>query len=408
MLDSGVIQNSSSYFSSPVVLVKKKDGSWRMCIDYRALNRQTLKDKFPIPLIEELLDELNGAVVFSKIDLRSGYHQIRIRSEDIVKTAFRTHEGHYEFLVMPFGLTNALSTFQSLMNSLFKQYLRRFVLVFFDDILVYSKTWREHVDHLRIVLTILRTNTLYAKESKCSFGVTQVEYLGHIISGKGVATDPHKVEAVTGWPIPKSVKQVRGFLGLAGYYRRFVRDFGKIAQPLTALLKSSGSFQWTWEAEQAFNKMKNALSTAPVLALPNFTEEFVVETDASGVGIGVVLMQKGHPLAFINKALSSTHQALSVYDKEMMAILFAVKKWHYFLIGRHFVIQIDHQPLRYLMEQKVSTPSQHTWLTQLMSYDFEIVYKKGAKNRAADALSRTPSQELTCMALSCIEPTLYQ
>ncbi|WVZ90129.1 hypothetical protein U9M48_036459 [Paspalum notatum var. saurae] len=265
MLQQGIIRPSTSLFFASLLLVHKADGSWRFCIDYRALNAKTTKDKFPIPMVDELLDELHGARFFTKLDLRSGYHQVRMHPDDVAKTAFRTHHGHYEFLVMPLGLSNAPATFRALMNDVLRPYVRRIVLVFFDDIFIYCATYVEHLQHISIVLHALRSHRLHLKRSKCSFGATLVTYLGHVISADGVAMDADKVAAVASWLAPRSARGLRGFLGLAGYYRKFIRDFGVIAAPLTRLLQHD-AFSWDDEAEAAFQVLKGALTTGQGLA----------------------------------------------------------------------------------------------------------------------------------------------
>lgn len=324
MLAQGIIRPSTSPFSSLVLLLRKHDGSWRFCMDYRVLNTVTAKDKFPIPVVDELLDELHGAHFFSKLDLRSGYHQVRMHADDVHKTAFRTHRGHFEFLVMPFGLMNAPATFQALMNTVLAPFLRRFVLVFFDDILIYRRTWAEHLQHIQAVLTVVRANNLVLKRSKCHFGERQISYLGHVVSADGVAMDAQKVCTVADWPRPRSVRAVRGFLGLAGYYRKFIRNYGTIAAPLTALLKRD-AFQWTPDAARAFTELKQALSTAPVLQLPDFALPFIIECDASGSGIGAVLHQGAGPLTFFSRALAPRHAGLAAYERELIGLVQAIR-----------------------------------------------------------------------------------
>ncbi|KAM0865713.1 hypothetical protein ACQ4PT_043087 [Festuca glaucescens] len=405
LLESGVIQHSTSHFSSPAILVKKKDGTWRLCIDYRALNSMTVVSKYPVPIIDELLDELAGARWFSKMDLRAGYHQIRLAEGEEYKTAFQTHSGHWEYKVMPFGLAGAPATFLGAMNATLQPLLRHCVVVFFDDILVYSKTLEEHREHLKSVLQLLRRDNWQVKMSKCSFGQQQIHYLGHIINSAGVASDPQKISKVKNWPIPKNSKDVRSFLGLAGYYRKFVQHFGIIARPLFNLLKKGAPFVWTCDTEAAFQILKTKLIEAPVLKLPDFTKTFTIDTDACDTGVGAVLQQDGHPIAYMSKPLGPRNRGLSTYEKECMAVLMAIEQWRPYLQNKEFVIRMDQKSLVHLDDQRLTTQWQHKAFTKLLGLQYRLCYRKGVENRAADALSRRSHEPAeTAAAISECQP----
>ncbi|KAK8625988.1 hypothetical protein V6N13_133643 [Hibiscus sabdariffa] len=397
LLDRGFIRPSTSPWGAPVLFVKKKDESLRMCIDYRQLNKMTVKNKYPLPRIDDLFDQLEGATVFSKIDLRSGYYQLKVKEQDVLKTAFRTRYGHYEFLVMPFGLTNAPAAFMDLMNRVFHEYLDQFVVVFIDDILVYSRTEEDHDRHLRLVLQTLLENQLYAKLSKCEFWIREVVFLGHVVSSEGIRVDPKKVEAIVNWKQPTSVTEIRSFLGLAGYYRRFVSGFSKVAAPLTKLLQKGVKYEWSDARQQAFEKLKEALINAPVLTQPVSGKEFVVYSDASYVGLGCVLMQEGRVVAYASRQLKVHEKNYPTHDLELAAVVFALKIWRHYLYGEKCIVYTDHKSLKYLMTQKELNLRQRRWLELLKDYDLSIEYHPGKANVVADALSRKVAVELRAM-----------
>jgi hypothetical protein len=288
---------------SPSSICDKKDGSRRMCVDYRSLNEVTIKNKYPLPWIEDLFDEMRGDKVFSKIDLRSGYHQLKIRTKDIPKTAFTTRYGLYEFLVMSYGLTNAPAYFMNLMNKVFMEYLDQFFVVFIDDILVCSQSEEAHEDHLRLVLQKLRDNQFYAKFLKCDFWLKEVAFLGHIITDGGIKVDPSKTSEILNWKQPTDVSKIRSFLGLVGYYRRLIEGFSKIVKPLTSMLEKGKEFKWDEACVQCFEELKERLTTAPVLITPDIHKGFDVYCDASHLGLGCVLMQEGKVIAYASRHL---------------------------------------------------------------------------------------------------------
>ena len=404
LTQSGFIRPSKSPFGAPVLFVKKKDGTMRMCVDYRALNTITVKNSYALPRIDELFDRLQGARYFSKVDLRSGYHQIRIHADDVPKTAFRTRYGHYEFLVLPFGLTNAPATFMHLMHQIFLPLLDRFVLVFLDDILIYSKDMHEHEQHVRQALDRLREHKLYAKLSKCELFKTEVEFLGHTIDADGVHMMKDKVKAIVDWPPLQSVADVQTFLGTVGYYRKFVRMFSDLAAPLTQLLQKDQTFTWGEPQQKAFAALKAAVSQQPVLVLPDPALPYDIATDASGFAVGATLSQdqgRGlQPIAFLSQKMNAAQRNYPVHEQELLAVVAALKQWRHYLMGARFRVATDHKSLVYLRTQPHLSPRQTRWLEFLEQFHFAIEYVEGKLNLVADGLSRRPDHKPAAAAAS--------
>lgn len=425
LLETGRIVPSHSPFGAPVLFVPKRGTTaLRMCIDYRALNDLTVRNKYPMPRIDDFLDNLSGAQYFSSLDLTSGYWQIVLHSNDWEKTAFNTHLGKFEWRVIPFGLTNAPAVFQAVMNRVFSKYLNRFVCIYLDDILVFSRTKEEHYEHIELVLQTLQAESLKANMKKCDFFKPELVFLGHVVTCQGLKPDPAKVSTVVDWPTPKSVYEVRSFLGLANYFRRYIQSYAKIAAPLTDLLKGltssdkkgkqlqrgqlpavqvaaiqkDFSYRWTTGCQEAFMRLKNALVSAPVLKLPDFDKPFVIECDASenAKAVGGILLQEGRLVAYMSRKLSGPELNYSVSDIEMMAVIYSLREWRCYLEGQPFTIVTDHQPNTYLDK----ATSSHTlkrrarWLYESAGYDYQWLYKPGKRN-PADPLSRAP-QHFAC------------
>ena len=374
-----------------------------MVVDYRALNKLTVKNRYPLPRIDDLFDKLHGAQYFSSLDAASGFHQILLKTEDRPKTAFRTPFGHYQFKVLPFGLTNAPATFQAVMNKLFDQahfnadgtahtgeLLSDFVLVFIDDILIFSKTAEDHKRHLKIVFELLRKEKLQIKPSKCVWGQTELPYLGFIVGRDGIKPDPKKVEAVAEWPTPTTVKEVQQFLGLTNFFRKFILGYSNLTEPVIKLTKKNAVWFWSADCDNAFQSLKAALTAAPVLAIPDPATPFELITDSCGYGIGAVLMQQGRPVAFYSRKMTDAERNYVNHEQELLAAIAALKVFRCYLLGEHFTLITDNMPNTYLATQPTLSRRQARWSEYLQRFHFSWVHKPGKVN-VADPLSRNPN-----------------
>lgn len=412
-LAAGIIRPSSSPVGAGFFFVDKKDKTLRPCIDYRGLNNITVKNKYPLPLIDSAFTPLHGTTIFTKLDLRNAYHLVRIREGDEWKTAFNTPLGHFEYLVMPFGLTNAPAVFQALINDVLRDFLNRFVFVYLDDILIFSKTPQEHEQHVRQVLQRLLENKLYVKAEKCDFHTSKVSFLGFVVESGQVKADTEKVKAVADWPIPSSRKQLQRFLGFANFYRRFIKNFSRVVAPLTKLTSPSKQFCWTPEAQSAFTTLKDLFTSAPVLRQPDPSRQFVVEVDASETGVGAVLSQRFdphnrlYPCAFFSRRLTSAEKNYDVGNRELLAVKLALEEWRHWLEGAElpFLVWTDHKNLAYIQSARRLNSRQARWALFFSRFNFSLTYRPGSRNVKPDALSRQFSQEERPIAPDPILPS---
>ena len=399
MLEQGIIEPSTSAWSSPIVLVNKKDGSLRLCVDYRRLNEKSMVDAYPMPRIDDLIDRLGKAKFVTTLDLTKGYWQVPVVDGDRAKTAFTTPFGLYQFNVMPFGLQGAPATFQRLMDGVLRD-LDQFSAAYLDDVIIFSETWEDHMLHLTTVFQRLREAGLTVKAKKCQFGMSHCVYLGHIVGNGTVRPEESKLAAVKSFPQPQTKKQVRTFLGLTGYYRRFIPDFSAVAAPLTDLTKkaSPNAVVWTDSCKVAFLTLKEKMCEYPILRNPDFGKPFILQTDASDRGVGAVLSQANeigeeHPIAYFSKKLLPREQKYSTVEKECLAIKLATHAFRVYLLGRPFEIQTDHRSLVWLDRLKENNARLTRWSLALQPFQFSVKYRTGAMNGNADALSRIPTTE---------------
>lgn len=396
LLKLGFIRPSKSPAASPLFFIPKANGELRACVDFRALNAITIKNRYPLPLISVLLEQVKKARIYTKLDLKGAYHLVRMRDGDEWKTAFKTRFGLFEYLVMPFGLCNAPAAFQYFLNEVFREELDIYVVVYIDDILIYSSSVEEHVHHVKAVLQKLRENMLFCKLSKCDFHVTSVEFLGVMLSPEGQEMAERKIKAVKEWPVPQSVKDVQSFIGFANFYRRFIDGFSGVVAPITQLLRKSKEFVWSPEANKAFEALKSAFGKAPVLAHPDPDLPYVVEADASDVALGAILSQRNHdtgvlhPVAYMSRKLNDAERNYHIAEKELLAIKDAFTEWRHWLMGARHVVSVytDHRNLQFMTATRHLSPRQLRWMIFFAGFNFRITYRPGTENRKADALSR--------------------